>query len=228
MKILDVDIFQDGLQRNLTMLDRLSSEMKSIHQAVEGLVQMEDQLKGAGGNAIRSFYQECHLPFLHFFQLFSEQFKQVLNQMEAALHSLEPDSSVYILETFLDGELEQGLTLIGELTASLTDEANSIMDQVSDIVALPHLDDSGVQEGVISSKRKRDDTLMQLYEFDATQTYALNPIEHGLQTMDKLLTDMEGLFQAGVKDITFLPSQWDVLTFRSDIRTELFPKVYLN
>ncbi|MER2077171.1 T7SS effector LXG polymorphic toxin, partial [Psychrobacillus psychrotolerans] len=69
---------------------------------------------------------------------------QVLNQMEAALHSLEPDSSGYILETFLDGELEQGLTLIGELTASLTDEANSIMDQVSDIVALPHLDDSGV------------------------------------------------------------------------------------
>ncbi|MEK3980645.1 T7SS effector LXG polymorphic toxin [Psychrobacillus sp. FSL K6-2836] len=228
MKILDVDIFQDGLQRNLAMLDRLCSEMKSIHHAVEGLVKMEDQLKGAGGNAIRSFYQECHLPFLHFFQLFSEQFKQVLNQMEAALHSLEPDSSGYILETFLDGELEQGLTLIGELTASLTDEANSIMDQVSDIVALPHLDDSEVQEGVISSKRKRDDTLMKLYEFDATQTYALNPIEHGLQTMDTWLTDMEGLFQAGVKDINFLPSQWDVLTYRSDIRTELFPKVFLN
>ena len=228
MKILDVDLFQEGLQRNITMVDRLSGEMKAIHQAVKGLVQMEDQLKGVGGNAIRSFYQECHLPFLHFFQLFSEQFKQVLNQMEAALHSLEPDSSGYILETFLDGELEQGLTLIGELTASLTDEANSIMNQVSDIVALPHLDDSGVQEGVISSKRKRNDTLMQLYEFDATQTYALNPIEHGLQAMDMWLTDMEGLFQAGVKDINFLPSQWDVLTFRSNIRTELFSKVYLN
>ena len=102
------------------------------------------------------------------------------------------------------------------------------MDQVSDIVALPPIDDSGVQEGVISSKRKRDDTLNRLYEFDATQTYALSPIEQGLQTMDKWLTDMEGLFHAGVKDINFLPSQWDVLTFRSDIRTELFPKVYLN
>ena len=39
---------------------------------------------------------------------------------------------------------------------------------------------------------------------------------------------MEGLFQAGVKDINFVPSQWNVLTFRSEIRTELFPKVYLN
>ncbi|MEK4404747.1 T7SS effector LXG polymorphic toxin [Sporosarcina sp. FSL K6-6792] len=210
------------------MLDRLSSEMEAIHHAVEGLVEMEEQFKGAGGNAIRSFYQECHLPFLHFFKLFSEQFKQVLHQMEGALHSLEPDSTGYILEPFLEGELEQGLTLIGRLTASLTDEANSIMDQVSDIVGLPHLDDSGVQEGVIRSKRKREDTVSQLYEFDATQTSALNPIEQELQTMNTWLTDMEGLFQAGVKDINFVPSQWNVLTFRSDIRTELFPKVYLD
>jgi len=228
MKILNVDLFQDGLQRNITMLDRLSSEMEAIHHAVEGLVQMEEQFKGAGGNAIRSFYQECHLPFLHFFQLFSEQFKQVLQQMEAALHSLEPDSSGYIVEQFLEGELEQGLTLIGHLTDSLTDEANSIMDQVSDIVGLPHLDDSGVQEGVIRSKRKRDDTNSQLYEFDATQTTVLHPIEQDLQTMNTWLTDMEGLFQAGVKDISFVPSQWNVLTFSSEIRTELFPKVYSN
>ncbi|WP_342566718.1 T7SS effector LXG polymorphic toxin [Psychrobacillus sp. FSL K6-4046] len=228
MKVLDVDLFQEGLQRNIIMIDRLSSEMEAINDAVKGLVQMEDQLKGAGGNAIRSFYQECHLPLLYFFQSFSEQFKQVLSQMEAALHSLEPDSSGYILETFLDGELEQGLTLIGKITARLTDEANSIMDQVSDIVALPHLDDSGVQEGVISSKRKRDDTLNQLYEFDATQTYALNPIEQGLQMMDTWLTEIYGLFQSGVKDINFLPSQWNVLTFRSEIRTALFPKIYLN
>ena len=46
--------------------------------------------------------------------------------------------------------------------------------------------------------------------------------------MNTWLTDMEGLFRAGVKDINFLPSQWNVLTFRSEIRTELFPKVYLN
>ncbi|MBO0587460.1 T7SS effector LXG polymorphic toxin [Sporosarcina sp. E16_8] len=102
------------------------------------------------------------------------------------------------------------------------------MDQVSDIVGLPHFDNSGVQEGVIRSKRKRDETISQLYEFDATQTSALNPIEQDLQTMNMWLTDMEGLFQAGVKDINFVPSQWNVLTFRSEIRTELFPKVYLN
>ena len=73
-----------------------------------------------------------------------------------------------------------------------------------------------------------NDTVTELYVFDATQTFALNSIEQDLQTMDTWLADIEGLFQAGVKDINFVQSQWNVLTFRSDIRTELFPKVYLN
>ncbi len=181
MKIVDVDLFQEGLQRNIIMLDRLSVEMETINNVVKGLVEMEGQLKGEGGNAIRSFYKECHLPFLHFFRLFSEQFKQLLHQMDLALHSLEPDSAGHIVEQFLEGEVEQGLTLIGHLTASLTSETNRIMDQVSDIVGLPHLDDSEVQDGVIHSKRERDDTISQLYEFDAVQTSGLEPIEQKLR-----------------------------------------------
>ena len=228
MKVLKVDSLQDGLRRNIEMLDRLGSETEAIYQAVHGLVQMEDQLKGLGGNAIRSFYQECHLPFLLFFQAFSKQYRQVLSEMEAALQSFEPDPSGCIVEQFLEGDLEQGLTLIGQLTESLTDEANAIMDRVSDIVALPHLDDSSVQQGVTLSKRKRDDTLSQLHEFDATRTYALNPVEMDLYTMYMWLADLEGQFQAGVSDINFQSSQWNILTFRSGIRTELFPKVYMN
>jgi len=221
MKVLDVDLFQDGLQRNITMLTRLSTEMETIHLAVVGLVQLDEQLKGAGGNAIRSFYEECHVPFLQFFQLFSEHYQQVLRQMEAALYSLEPDPSGYILETFLEGELEQGLTEIGQLTASLTDEANSIMDQVSDIIGLPHLDDSGVQEGVISSKKKRDDTISQLYEFDATQTSALHAIEQGIQTMETWLSDLEGMFESGLTDTNFQTDQWTVISSHNSLKTDL-------
>ncbi len=64
MKVLDVDLFQDGLKRNITMLDRLENEVEAIHHAVEGLVAMDEELKGVGGDAIRAFYAECHLPVL--------------------------------------------------------------------------------------------------------------------------------------------------------------------
>ena len=51
------------------MLDRLGNEMETIDRAVQGLVAMEDSLKGEGGNAIRTFYADCHLPFLQFSKL---------------------------------------------------------------------------------------------------------------------------------------------------------------
>ncbi|NYF26053.1 T7SS effector LXG polymorphic toxin [Sporosarcina sp. JAI121] len=73
MKVLDVHPFKDEHQ-NITMLVRLGNEMDTIHRAVQGLIAIEDSLKGEGGNAIRSFYADCHLPFLQFFKLFQSRF----------------------------------------------------------------------------------------------------------------------------------------------------------
>lgn len=208
MKILDVDLFQDGLRRNIVMLDRLESEVEAIRRAVEGLVAMEDELKGQGGSAIRAFYAECHLPLLQQFLVSAAGYKQVLQQMENALYALEPDTSGHIVEQFLEGEVEQGLTTIAQLTENLTNESNSIMDQVSDIVALPHLDDSGVQEGVLDAKRKRDDTVSRLQEFDATQTAALLPFEQDMQAMDTWIRNMEEMFTSNLTDIHFQTDRW--------------------
>lgn len=208
MKILDVDLFQDGLRRNIVMLDRLESEVEAIRRAVEGLVAMEDELKGQGGSAIRAFYAECHLPLLQQFLVSAAGYKQVLQQMENALYALEPDTSGHIVEQFLEGEVDQGLTTIAQLTENLTNESNSIMDQVSDIVALPHLDDSGVQEGVLDAKRKRDDTVSRLQEFDATQTAALLPFEQDMQAMDTWIHNMEEMFTSNLTEIHFQTDRW--------------------
>lgn len=225
MKILDVDLFQDGLMKNITMLDRLRSEVETIHRAVEGLVGMEDELKGEGGSAIRAFYAECHLPLLQQFLVSAASYKLVLQQMESALNSLEPDTSGHIVEQFLEGEVEQGLSTIAQLTENLTNDSNSIMDQVSDIVALPHLDDIGVQEGVLDAKRKRDDTVSRLQEFDATQTAALLPFEQDMQAMDTWIHNMEEMFTSNLTDIHFQTDRWAELVVCSRPITISTPKI---
>lgn len=228
MKTLDVNLLQDGLQRNMAMLERLETEVSNISDSIKGLVAMEEALKGAGGSAIRNFYSEVHLPFLNFFLVFAERFKQQLQHIEAALTSLEPDTAGHILEQFLEGELEQGLTQIGTLTERFTNDANSIMETVSDIVALPPLDDSEVQEGVQNSKKKRDNTITDLHQFDTSQTTSLSTVEQNLQELGLWIVLMDGMFGAGVKVTSFQSNQWKAITFGSGIRTELFPKVYLD
>lgn len=75
MKVLDARNFHEGVSRNMTMLTRLETEMKTIETAIEGLTQLEESLKGQGGNAIRAFYRDCHLPFLQFFICLKVVFK---------------------------------------------------------------------------------------------------------------------------------------------------------
>ncbi|MEK4406310.1 LXG domain-containing protein [Sporosarcina sp. FSL K6-6792] len=225
MKVLDVSPFEEGLQNNITMLSRLEGEMKAIETAVGGLVALDDSLKGQGGNAIRAFYNDCHMPFLQFFATFKTAYDSVLTQMKSALDSLEPASNGYIQESFLEADVNKGLTTIDQLTLTLTDEANAIIDEVRDIVALPHLNDSEVHEGVKSAQTKQEKTVTDLREFDATQTAALTQIEADLLTMELWLLEIEGMMSNGLTDIDFQPEQWAEQSENQPLKTELQHRV---
>ncbi|MFY0743526.1 T7SS effector LXG polymorphic toxin [Solibacillus silvestris] len=208
MKVLDVNEFQQGLERTVNQLTRLESEMKQIESAVQGLTQLEESLKGQGGEALRAYYESCHLPFLTFFNTFKTSFTSVLQEMKTALSSLEPDSSGFIRQAALEGEIEQGLNRAKQVTEELTDEANNIMDQVSDIVSLPKLNDSEVHLGVHDAKRHRDETVEKLIEFDVSQTDALTTIQTDLMHMKTWITNIETMMTEGVTDVNFPAEQW--------------------
>ncbi len=155
------------------------------------------------------------------YMLFQGRFTTVLKQMAAGLDALEPDPSGYIQEHFLEGEIEQVLRHIAQLTGSLTDEANSIMNQVAEIVSLPHINDSEVQYGVRDATIKRDATVTQLHEFDANQTTALTPIAQVLPTMETWISDIESMFREGLTDVHFESNQWAAITLNSGLKTTI-------
>ncbi|MCM3359397.1 LXG domain-containing protein [Psychrobacillus sp. MER TA 171] len=229
MKVLDVDVLQVGLKNNVSMLERLQKETESIHLSIKGLVGMNEILKGHGGNSIRAFYEECHLPFLEFFQLFSKEYKSVLETAESALLSLEPNTEGHMVESYMDGEVEEGLQNISTLTKNLVEATNGIMDQVADIVSLPHLDDSDVQDGIILSRNKKNDTLDKLYEFDYTQHNTLLPIENGIKIMERRVAEIEALMKSGLTDKHFQVNVWNLLTVNSEltdaIETQKYPQL---
>ena len=217
MKVLDVDLLHDGLTRNINKMNQLEKEMTAIQQAVEKITAMEDALKGEGGQAIRNFYTSCHLPFLQYFLMFKEEFNTVLQQAQQALVSLEPVDAGHIVEEFLETRVEKGLTESAMITATLTDEANAIMDEVSDIVSLPKLNDTLVQESVMDARAKRDDTVEALHTFDSTQTNQFVPIESSIQSMKEWVQQIEGLFQEGLTDVNFPTDKWSTIASRSSL-----------
>ncbi|AZV43939.1 putative phage transposase YxiD [Peribacillus asahii] len=142
MKVLDVADLQIGLDQTLESLKRQQNEMSEVEAAIQGFIELEDSFKGKGGEAIRGFYEEVHVPFISYYQSFLEDYQSRLQIMKAELFNVEPAINGVIVEPFLTGELQHRLQHVADQTATLTDEANSIIFSVQDIVSVPHLNDS--------------------------------------------------------------------------------------
>ncbi len=63
MKTLDVQALHNAIDQTLEQLKKQAEEIEKVKESVDALTSLDDALKGKGGEAIRSFYEECHTPF---------------------------------------------------------------------------------------------------------------------------------------------------------------------
>ncbi|ERN53907.1 T7SS effector LXG polymorphic toxin, partial [Alkalihalophilus marmarensis] len=162
---------------------------------------LSDSLKGEGGTAIRRFYQECHLPFIHYLTGTLAQYEQLLMQMKSSLQALEPASNGRIQESFLEQEVENGLKQVELVTTALTNQTNATMQKIQDIVYLKPLQDDEVRQYVQKAKQEKDQTLEQLHQFDYEQSAALGSVEADVNIMKSYTKDLSSMIQRQGSDI---------------------------
>lgn len=109
MKTLDAAALQTGIDKIRDYLITQKEQMKKVENDVIAIVSLDDTLKGNGGQSIRSYYRECHEPFLLFFETFIGDYENALNKMKNALQALESSPNGFIRQSFLQNELENGL-----------------------------------------------------------------------------------------------------------------------
>lgn len=122
--------------------------------------------------------------------------------MASSLQMLEPAGNGFIRQSFLDGEAAQGLVKTESITTSLTEETNTVMQKVSDIVSLPHLRYGEFSAHVRRAELHRRNTVDELITFESQQTQALDPIEQDLYLMQTYINEISSLFQSGTLSIS--------------------------
>ncbi|WP_271749827.1 ribonuclease YeeF family protein [Bacillus paralicheniformis] len=202
MKTLDVQALHNAIDQTLEQLKHQSDELAKVKKAVEGITSLDDALKGKGGDAIRAFYEECHSPFLQFYDTFIEEYSSTLKKMKSALNSLEPNHNGFISQSFLEHELENGLNAADRTTKHLVSKTNATIAKVSHIVDLPDLNDSGFHEQHQKALKEISTTLEKLHAFDREQTNALKTAENDLETMQKYIARLEKMYTGPKIEIT--------------------------
>ncbi|MEC1427909.1 T7SS effector LXG polymorphic toxin [Bacillus sonorensis] len=202
MKTLDVQALHNAIDQTLEQLKHQSDEFAKVKKAVEGITSLDDALKGKGGDAIRAFYEECHTPFLQFYDTFIEEYSSTLKKMKSALNSFEPNHNGFISQSFLEHELENGLNAADRTTKHLVSKTNATIAKVSHIVDLPDLNDSGFHEQNQKALKEISTTLEKLHAFDREQTNALKTAENDLETMQKYIARLEKMYTGPKIEIT--------------------------
>ncbi|MCY9220147.1 T7SS effector LXG polymorphic toxin [Bacillus licheniformis] len=202
MKTLDVHALHHAIDQTLEQLKQQSDELSQVKKAVESITSLDDALKGKGGDAIRAFYEECHTPFLQFYDTFIEEYSSTLKKMKSALNSLEPNHNGFISQSFLEHELEQGLNAADRTTKRLVSKTNATIAKVSHIVDLPDLNDSGFHEQNQKALKEINQTIEKLHAFDREQTSALKTAENDLETMQRYISRLEKMYTGPKIEIT--------------------------
>ncbi|PKJ59846.1 DNA-binding protein [Bacillus sp. SN32] len=202
MKTLDVHALHEGIQHTIEKLDKQKQQLEKLEKSVEHLAGMKDALKGKGGDAIRTFYEECHKPFLLFFGMFIDEYKKVLKQTQHAISSVESDSHGMIAEAFLSHDARHGVKHAREVTEQLTDAVNRQTSAIGHIVSLPAVNDTFFRMETEQAERLISDTLNKLFQFDGQQTQALETAKSDFQTMKKYMDQLETMYTGPKIEIT--------------------------
>ncbi|GED01733.1 ribonuclease YxiD [Bacillus atrophaeus] len=202
MKTLDVHALHEGIQHTIEKLDKQKQQLEKLEKSVEHFAGMKDALKGKGGDAIRTFYEECHKPFLLFFGMFIDEYKKVLKQTQHRISSVESDSHGMIAEAFLSHDARHGIKHAREVTEQLTDAVNRQTSAIDHIVSLPTVNDTFFRMETEQAERHITDTLQKLFQFDGQQTQALETAKTDFQTMKKYMAQLQTMYTGPKIEIT--------------------------
>ncbi|MBM7703282.1 LXG domain-containing protein [Metabacillus iocasae] len=185
MKVLKVRELTTNLNDSMKAIHSYQTQLDNVITNVNEFLSLEDAFQGKGADALKSFFQECHVPFLTYYNEFLITFYQTLKSIEEAYPAVEPENDGVIHTHYLETELQQDLTKIQNITVELTDAANDTISKISDIVHLSPLKDRAVLKGIEHARKNIKETVEDVEQFDAEQSKELQ----NLQTTVSVLTN---------------------------------------
>lgn len=133
-KVLKVSEVSQGIDQIIKKKKHEQKQIKHIKNALHNVVELDDALKGEGGEAIRQNFSMVHMPVLQAFDQFLEEYIQQLKNIQNQVTSYESDDGL-VREDFIEHDVKNGLDKIKSVTDASVENINSHFSAVSDIVS---------------------------------------------------------------------------------------------
>lgn len=96
--------FFSALDKIDSDMNQYTEKLSNVHSAIQGVVNLGDNLTGQGGEALKNFYANNHVPLLSYWTMACQQVKIATAKMRMNALSFESSDAV-IDESFIEGEV---------------------------------------------------------------------------------------------------------------------------
>jgi len=197
VKKIDVKGVKSGIDNTVNDISTLHEQVEVIGRAVRDFHSLENALEGKGGKALRAFFKDTHEPFIVLLHQSLTNYGNILREMNEAIDTFESNESGYISQEFIESEVIEGFDKVETKVIELTDDANSILEEVNELVTTDKIDESSVVEDLRDGKEMVEGLVNELSILDEYEATLLEETKSNLQTMRSFLSDMESIFNSG-------------------------------
>lgn len=224
MKVLDVKNLDSGIRSIEKEIETIQAQISAIQRAVRGITELETELKGKTGEAIRSFYQHVHQTFLIFLHQSLTDYTFILKEMRTSVSNFEGDNNGFIHEGFISEDVRSGIDRAEEMTYDLINIINEEMNSVSDIISLSPLNMNEFSQYAEKGRERATKVIEALYELDYQQTKALEGVDKDLNLLQNYMNEMNISFGNSSAIPNFTPlSAFEMPTYKK-VKEKVFGK----
>src|SRR5690625_7324566 len=114
--------------------------------------------------------------------------------MKNAISTYEPNESGYISQAYIENDVIEGFDKVKNQVTELTNDANSIIGDIDDLVTIPEVDESIVMDDIQDGEKKAKDIVEELNILDEFEASQLEETKDNIQTMQTFLSNIESKF----------------------------------
>ncbi|MGC4379462.1 LXG domain-containing protein, partial [Fictibacillus sp. Mic-4] len=187
MKVLDVSEVLDGIDRWVEKKEQEKEQVHAIREAMEKVIELDDNLKGRGGEAIKKHFASNHLPIINEWLQFLDDYTNRLNGIKNEILDFETNEAI-IREDFLEHDIKNGLDKLARFTHDKVNEINEAFFSISDLIGGAPISTAEFDSEIHNSGRYLHETIHQLRDLDEKSvskvTSAANQLDQLIQLME--------------------------------------------
>lgn len=199
-----------------SQLKDLKEPIHTVERAMNVTID-DDSMDGEAAQSIKNFFRNSHLPLIRYWDTSINKGENMIMSVRNAANSFDSHPNAYVSEAFIEGEIMPQLEKLKQDVAESTDNVNAIIDEVSDIVSIPRLDDSRIQAGIDRAKKHAQITIENLYEFDYKANASMLKYAEILNPLKNYISDLMSAVESGINSQSALTA----VTLSTDMPEEI-------